>query len=353
MSTLTFDAVLDEIAAQTKNTDADAGANLRDALRSIVAAGGVRHGLSQSEQPIAEQARAITAISERCLASAFVTWSHRMTIEYVDRWGSDWLRATYLDQLQSGERIGSTALATALADKSGKELLPITFERDGDDYIINGVIPWASNLYPDTLTVFAARNETTEERAVFSATLDQPGISVKPAAELLALNATVSGTVRFEGLRLQQRNLLTLDIDRFLGQMRPRFLVLQSAFCLGLIRASLAAIQSAPSATPFAEDIAQYIAEAEDLESNLAELAETLTEYPAPGNGHAPLPYLRVRLSAAQLAQAVTRVELASIGGRGYFKASDTSRRIRESLFLSVQAPTEGSLRWEISQLAR
>ncbi|MEY4425687.1 MAG: hypothetical protein RJB56_1314, partial [Actinomycetota bacterium] len=49
---------------------------------------------------------------------------------------------------------------------------------------------------------------------------------------------------------------------------------------------------------------------------------------------------------------AITRVELATIGGRGYYSASDTSRRIRESLFLSVQAPTEGSLRWEISQLA-
>jgi hypothetical protein len=61
---------------------------------------------------------------------------------------------------------------------------------------------------------------------------------------------------------------------------------------------------------------------------------------------------LRLRLGAAELAQAITRVELATIGGRGYYSASDTSRRIRESLFLSVQAPTEGSLRWEISQLA-
>ena len=351
MSTQTFETVLDQIAAQTKTTDADAAANLRDALQGIVAAGGVRHGLSASEQPIAEQAQAIVALGERCLASAFVTWSHRMTIEYVDRWGSAWLRDNYLEQLCSGERIGSTALATALADKSGKELLPITFEREGDTFVINGVIPWASNLYPDTLTVFAARNEATEERAVFAVTLDQPGIAVKPAGELLALNATASGTVKFEGLRLGQANLLTLEIDRFLGQMRPRFLVLQTAFCLGLIRASLAAIAQAPSATPFATDIAQFQAEADELAANLGELAGTLAEYPAPGDGHAPLPYLQLRLSAAQLAQAVTRVELASIGGRGYYRASDTSRRIRESLFLSVQAPTEGSLRWEISQL--
>mgnify|MGYP000538279397 CR=1 FL=1 len=239
-----FAAVLERIAESSKSTDA-AAENLREVLQGIVAAGGARAGLAASEQPIGEQAKQIAALGERCLASAFVTWSHRMTSEYVDRWGSESLRAEFLPQLLSGERIGSTALATALADKSGKELLPITFEREGDDYLISGVIPWASNLYSDTLAVFAARNESTDERAVFAATLDQAGIEVKPAGELLALNATASGTVKFNGLRLTANNLLTLDIDNFLGQMRPRFLVLQTAFCLGLIKASLAAIAGA------------------------------------------------------------------------------------------------------------
>lgn len=330
---------------------------LRSKLLELVALGGTRFGLSDSERPIRAQADLIAALAEKCLSTAFVTWSHRMTTEYIDRFGNAELRSTYLPELLSGSRVGSTALATALADKSGKELLPITFtetetESGETAYSISGVIPWASNLYEDTLVVFAARNETTEERVIFAVVLgDHTGVTVKPAADLLALNATASGTVKFDGLTVDSGSILTRDVNFFLGQMRPRFLVLQSSFCLGVVRASLISIAGANGLAPFAKDVEAFTTELERLSLELNRLAALLETYPAAGNGHHPLEFLKLRLAAAELAQAVARVELATIGGRGYYSASATSRRIRESLFLSVQAPTEGSLRWEISQL--
>lgn len=351
MSTSAFPELVLRVEESAKHTD-QADENLRERLLEIVASGFAAHGLSNSEQPISAQAEVIQTLATKCMSSAFVTWSHRMTTEYIDRWAGAELRNEFLAELQEGRRVGSTALATALADKSGKELLPITFEEVDGEFLISGVIPWASNLYEDTLIVFAARSETTEERVIFASLLSEAGTSVKPAGELLGLNATSSGTVKFDGLRLSAKNVLTRDIDLFLGQMRPRFLVLQSAFCLGLTQASLEAIDTANGAAPFAAEIAQYRSEHQQLLAELQQLAATLEVYPAPGNGHSPLAFLKLRLAAAQLAQAVTRVELATIGGRGYYTASDTSRRIRESLFLSVQAPTEGSLKWEISQLA-
>ncbi len=352
MPATTLDSLLQQVEDCAKNVDKDDHNLRRVLLEDIVGQGFTAFGLSDSVAPIAAQAQVIQGLAEKCMSSAFVTWSHRMTTEYVDRFGSEALRAAHLDELRSGTRVGSTALATALADKSGKELLPITFTEDAGTFEINGVIPWASNLYEDTLAVFAARNETTEERVVFAALLGQPGVSVKPAGELLALNATSSGTVKFEGLRLAANNVLTRDVDFFLGQMRPRFLVLQSAFCLGLSKASLKAVNASSGTLPFADDISRFEEELARLQGELNVLANDLNAYPAPANGLAPLAFLKLRLAAAELAQAITRIELATIGGRGYFSSSDTSRRIRESLFLSVQAPTEGSLRWEISQLA-
>lgn len=330
---------------------------LRDTLLELVALGGTNFGLSESARPIAIQADLISALAEKCLSTAFVSWSHRMTTEYIDRFGNDVLKSRFLPELLAGTRVGSTALATALADKSGKELLPITFTEipsEGGEtaYSISGVIPWVSNLYDDTLVVFAARNETTEERVLFAVVLgDHEGIAIKPAGDLLALNATASGTVKFDSLTVGPDSLLTRDVDFFFGQMRPRFLVLQSSFCLGVVRASLTSIAGANGLAPFAADVEAFTSELERLSSELNRLSHLLESYPAAGNGHHPLEFLKLRLGAAELAQAVARVELATIGGRGYYTASPTSRRIRESLFLSVQAPTEGSLRWEISQL--
>lgn len=354
-----FIAEVAECAALADQGEAgSAPAPLREKLLKLVELGGTDFGLTDSVETLRGQADLIGAVAEHCLSTAFVTWSHHMTTEYVDRFASPELRSEYLPELLAGTRVGSTALATALADKSGKELLPITFVETKDatggasTFSVTGVIPWASNLYPDTLIVFAARNEQTEERIIFATVLGQSaGVSVKAAGELLALNATASGTVKFDGLELGESAILSRDVDYFFGQVRPRFLVLQSAFCLGLVRASLTATAGANGLAPFADDVEGFTTELERLSSELHRLAATLDVFPAPGNGHAPLDYLKLRLNAAELAQAVTRVELATIGGRGYYAASATSRRIRESLFLSVQAPTEGSLRWEISQL--
>lgn len=351
MSTLTLDKIIEALPECAVTTDQEPG-DLRNFLSGFAAAGGVNFGLSESESPIAIQSQIIRTVAENCVSSAFVVWSHRMTAEYLDRWASQAVKEMYLPELLSGSRIGSTALATALADKSGKEVLPITFTETEDSFVIDGVIPWASNLYSDTLIVFAARHPETEERIIVAAELNFAGVDVKPAGQLLGLNATSSGTVRFNGLKLPKDYLLTRNVDLFLGQMRPRFLVLQASFCLGITGAALESIAKASSAAPFAAEIADFKGQYDSLLQNLDELNGTLEVFPAPGNGHAPLPYLKLRLAAAELAQAVTRVELATVGGRGYYTASPTSRRIRESLFLSVQAPTEGSLRWEISQLS-
>lgn len=325
--------------------------NLRGFLSGVAASGVLDSGLSSSSTPIEQSADVIFDLAKQCLSSAFVTWSHRMTLEYVDRFGSSFLRENLLPELLAGERIGSTALATALADRSGKELLPITFQQVGDEYVIEGVVPWASNLYEDTLVVFAAREPETGERVLFATELSFEGISIKPAEGLLALNATSSGTIRFAGLRLSEDYVLTRDVNNFFSRMRPRFLLLQSAFCLGLSQAALDSALASESNKPFADDLAQLQSELAQVKQSWRELLSIQNDYSNLPAQQDPLPYLKVRLQAALLAQSITRIELASVGGRGYFVAHPTSRRIRESLFLSIQAPTEGSLRWEISQL--
>lgn len=325
--------------------------DLRGFLQKISATKVLRGGLSDGSE-IRLSGEVIHELASKCLASAFVSWSHRMTSEYVDRFGSQFLREERLPQLLSGERIGSTALATALADRSGKELLPITYRKASAGYQINGVIPWASNLYSDTLVVFAARDEDSDQRVLFAAELGFEGVSVKPAEGLLALNATSSGTIRFENLILDDRYVLTHEVDTFFSRMRPRFLLLQTAFCLGLSAASLEQAEDAGGALPFRQELLALRTQYQEIYDRWLQLLGVQGNYQALPDQHDPLEYLQLRLQAAVLAQAITRIELAAVGGRGYFVSHPTSRRIRESLFLSIQAPTEGSLKWEISQLA-
>jgi len=325
--------------------------DMSDLLRDLVEAGHASHGLETSTHPISSQAFAIADAAAQSLACGFVLWSHRMTTEYVERFGSAKLQAEFLADLKSGKRIGSTALATALVDNSGAKELPITFVETEAGYVIDGHIPWASNLRPGTLVVFGARELDGDRRGLFASTVGSAGFVVKPAGELLGLNGTSAGSIRLESHAVSHSQLLTDDCPAFFRAMRPRFLILQSAFCLGLVRASLAAAleEVAPS---FEFKLAESSRRLEALETQFQILADELAEFQPKGPSSGPAPYVSLRLELAVLAQEVTRLELATVGGRGYFVTHPTSRRVRESLFLSVQAPTEGALRWELQQFS-
>ena len=324
--------------------------DLRPVLREVITAGDIHFGLSESAQPIAAQAAVISGLAEQSLAVAFITWSHRMTTEYVDRWATPTVRDRLLPGLLDGSRIGSTALATALVDAAGFEPISVTYTRTASgDFVVDGRIPWASNLHDGTVVVFGARNPETEERVILVSEIGAAGIQVKPAGELIGLNGTNSGSITFTAHQVPAEQLLSAESTRFFAAMRPRFLLLQSAFCLGLSSAALAHTAEIGTES-LAGLLGDLRGEHARLQHRLDELAELLAEYRTAAPQPAALPFVQLRLDGALLAQAATRLELAHVGGRGYFQSHPTSRRVRESLFLSIQAPTEGSLRWEIQR---
>lgn len=334
-----------KLAASANESQVDLSAWLSEQA----AQGLSRSGLSVSELPLANQAEIIAQVASESLAAAFVLWSHRMTTEYIDRFASEQLRQEVFSDLLSGARLGSTALATALMDNSGAAELPVTFTERGADFIIEGHIPWASNLQDGTLVVFGAREQHGERRGLFAAVVGSEGLEIKRAGELIGLNGTSSGSIRFSNHRVPGYRLLTHDLKGFFAAMRPRFLILQSAFCLGLARASVRAAADSESQS-FSELIHQLGVRLESLELDFTQLAGALETFAIKGPEIGPTAFVRLRLEVALLAQEATRIELASVGGKGYFKEHPTSRRVRESLFLSVQAPTEGALRWELQR---
>ena len=320
---------------------------LRSRLEQQVIEGLTDFGLPGSAGNLAQQTEVIYQVAQSSLANAFSLWSHRMTTEYLERHQVSDLVVSYLADLKSANRIGSTALATALVDASGRGELPITFETFNDKIVINGTIPWASNLYPDTIIVFAARN-SSGARFVLTTEIGVQGISFVKDEELLGMNETFSGSINLNNVELQLENVLSRSLPDFLGLMRPRFLSLQTAFCLGVTDASLASLKGSKLSDVFGHEIATYDEQHKSLVSQLRELSSALSNQ---GELVEHRPYLELRLSAALIAQQVTRLELAAVGGSGYRNGSETARRVHEALFFSVQAPTEGALRWELSQL--
>ncbi|QIR69818.1 acyl-CoA dehydrogenase family protein [Kocuria sp. KD4] len=287
------------------------------------------------------QAAVVFDLAAECTATAFSLWGHRSGLEYLDAVG-----APVASELRTGDVPLCSAMAPAFKAAAGIGEIPVTLTRRGDHLVLDGTVPWASNLYPDAVVILPVVREDGRP-AIVRTRVALPGVSVRPLENLMALNATASGILRLEGVEIDaEQDVLTEDVPGFLATVRGPFLLLQTSFCLGLSAAALTSARENLGGVGemFREDLDDAVAEQQRLRADLVRLARE-------PRAAAPRELLQLRLDAALLTGEATRLEAKIVGGRGYALSSPTARRAREAAFLPVQSPTEGHLRWELRRL--
>ncbi|BBY66418.1 acyl-CoA dehydrogenase family protein [Mycolicibacterium helvum] len=315
------------------------GVDVRTDLAGLGAAGLFDAALSDTGLP--EIVGLIDDIATESLTVAFSTWAHVMALTYLSH-GSPQLREGHIEALRTGSRIGVTAMAAGIKQVAGLGEVPVVARWRGDGLTLSGPIRWASNLFDDAVIVLPARDDTGTSHvvAIDAAT---PGVTVDPPPTLMALNATVSSSLRLEEVAVGPDQIISTDLAGFVAAIRPAFLLAQTAFCVGVTRAAVAGASHADGvlADPFADDITALGERAAALRNRLYEFAR--------GTSPASIADLiRLRLEAAGAALAATRLESTLVGGAGYVRGNSANRRFREAAFLPVQSPSEGQLRWEL-----
>jgi alkylation response protein AidB-like acyl-CoA dehydrogenase len=290
---------------------------------------------------LARVARLIASVAAADLSAAFSLWCHRMVLEYVALARGGLARDEHLPALLRLDRIGSTGLAPAMAHVVSGTALPVTALEDGAWLVLDGRIPWASNLFvPDFVLVTAAALEDGARVVVL--TSDVEGLRVAPYPELVALQATASSSLTLEAARVPVASVIATDVRAFVALVRPTFLILQSAFCWGLARR---AIDEAAGAIAGAHILAADLAH---LERRASEAAAALADA-SRGAHRGTHALVGLRLEAACLATESVALELRALGSRAYLRTSPTARRLREAAFLPIQSPTEAQLRAELA----
>ncbi|WP_285493648.1 acyl-CoA dehydrogenase family protein [Actinomadura sp. NBRC 104425] len=287
----------------------------------------------------------VESVARGCLSSAFALWAQRMTVEYLSRARPTALTEEFLGGLRSGRVTGASAMAPALKELSGLGRIPAVARKVDGGYRVDGPIPWASNLFPGAVVVLPARLDSPgrEERVIVALRVGDEGVRVRPFPALLALNGTASSSVELRDVFVPQEAVLSTDLPSFCSSVRTTFLLIQTAFCSGLAAESLAQAERSLDGPDvvFADDL-------RELQAALASVRERLARYAAAPP--APAEVTRLRLDAAGTAVAATRLESAVKGGAGFLAAGHTARRVREAVFLPVQSPTEGHLRWDLER---
>lgn len=354
---VTHDPSIIEAAAQfaaDSAAAADRGASEpANALARYGALGALRLGFDDPSSPTRDLtafAQLIEAVGSECLSSAFSLWAHRMVLEYLRASDAEAAPAL-IDDLLAGRRAGSIAMATALQELSGVGTVNTVAVPVEGGYQVSGFIAWASNIGPGTVIVFPARvghgsgSDGDAERIILATVVGEPGLVTRPVEDLLALGATRSASLSFDGHFVPATHLVANSLLPAKVHRTPH-LLLQSAFCLGLAGRSLR--EAAEHLGPAPDVLADHNAR---LQESLRGLRERIFGLLADLAGADTLEVTLARYEVARLAGTAARHEAALVGGRGYVTTTATNRRMREACFLPVQSPSEVQLVHELERL--
>ncbi|KZS57213.1 acyl-CoA dehydrogenase [Mycobacterium kansasii] len=291
-----------------------------------------------------QMAQVIRMISGECMSTGFCVWANRMAIEYLLTAATEYSMAV-VQPLLAGTALGITGMAAAFKDAAGCGSLELTAAAVPGGYQLSGSIRWASNLYHDSVLVTAARTERGD-KLIVAVPLSTPGITIGDHFELLAMGSTASSYLELTDVYVGDEQVLSTDFDGFLDAVRPTFLVLQSAMCLGLAKTTLTQCRIGLTGvnSVFAPDVDLIAGKLALAETTLASVAASVGGQQPPSKKE----LLSLRLSAAEIASASAALEIRTAGGKGYASRTPASRRYREAAFLPVQSPSEAQLRWEL-----
>lgn len=295
--------------------------------------------------------RAMSVVAEQCLSTAFCVWCQDAFGWYLQNTENRGLRERLRDGAASGFVAGGTGLSNPMKALSGIEPLRLRGRRVAGGYVVDGVLPWVSNIEDGHyFGVCFSTDEEGRDMAAALVRLGAEGVSGRQTTRFIALDGTATKAVTFDNAFIADDDLLADPLPPFARRIRPGFVLLQTGMAAGLIRDSAALMRALPARTR--ETNAFLPVGPDEIDERLAALEAdvlTLAATPLEQDSAFVEQVLRARLEGAQLALDATQALMLHAGARAYIDGSVYSRRLRESYFVAIVTPATKHLRKDIA----
>ncbi|RJY09914.1 acyl-CoA dehydrogenase family protein [Aurantiacibacter aquimixticola] len=163
-----------------------------------------------------EAALIMEAMAYGCpTTSAFIS-IHNMAAWMIDRFGGDEVKAKYLGDLISMEKLASYCL-TEPGSGSDAAALKTTAKLDGDHYVVNGTKQFISGGGVNDVYVTMVRTDDHKTRGITCLVVDKdtPGVSFGAPEKKLGWNASPTAQVVFEDAKVPVANRVGAEGEGF------------------------------------------------------------------------------------------------------------------------------------------
>lgn len=332
----------------------DVGTHDASELLPALAEGGVfRVGVpttagGHSGTDIGDAIETVASVAHHSMAAAFVAWGQRSFIEFLQYTPNTALAQHWLPSLVTGRHAGAAALSNAMKFLNGVESLQIAATSAACGWVLDGQMPWVTNLRPEGFLVAAATSTPEGGMAVLALQHDAPGLTRSEDLALMALQSTNTAAIKLTSVHVGSEDFLHADARQFLPGARPSFVGLQCGLAIGLARRALQEAHAAGNSRAARGILSEPLAQ---LDQRVEALAAQLIAGVRGGAFVAqPAGLFELRIGLAEAASEAVQLELQASGGAAYLQGKQPgfARRWRESAFLPIVTPSLVQLKTEL-----
>lgn len=326
-------------------------------LRELGRIGAYRAQTSLGGEPdFVAAIQAITEVSRVCGATGFMVWCQAACTLYMEKCGNPSFLGERFERHVRGDTLGGTALSNPMKALTGIEQMLLKAEKVEGGYVVNGTLPWVSNLGKDHYFGGAATvvvDGVASHEIMFMVPCDDPAIELRQCPSFAGMEGTGTWGVRFTNFFVGSDRMLADPARPFLDRIRAGFILLQVGMGLGVTQGAIDSMwdveQQLAHVNEFLDDRpADLQAELDALTDRTFALARIVSD----GGQPARLDVLDVRAHASELALRSAQSALMHQGARGYLLSSAVQRRVRESHFVAIVTPAIKHLRREMARLS-
>ncbi len=301
--------------------------------------------------------RSITEVSRVCGATGFMMWCHDVCGVYMEQSGNPALMGDALAHHAAAYTLGATGMSNPMKTFAGIEALLLKARAVPGGFVVNGALPWVSNLGPDHYFGAVAAVEGDEGDAprevMFIVHCNGQGVELRHCPTFSAMEGTNTFSVRMTDHFVPATQVIADPVRPFIGRIRAAFILLQCGMGLGVAQG---AIDSMWQVERQLGHVNQFLEDRPDeLQAELDALTErvnTLARTPYANDSPFLIDVLDSRAHASELALRAAQSALLHQGARGYLMSSAVQRRVRESHFVAIVTPAIKHLRKEIARLS-
>ena len=300
---------------------------------------------------LAAQIDVIRAVGGECGATAFSVWCQTACAWYLHQSHNPTVRERYQRDVLQGKKLAGTGMSNTVKHLAGIEKHLLQAEKTDGGYIVNGSLPWVSNIGEDH--IWASTAQIGDSYVMFITGGQVEGVSLQACPQFCALEGTRTFSVRFDNVFVPNEDLLADadEFDDYINRIKSGFILLQMGIGGGIIDGCLGVIRMANVSSA---EVNTYLDNSfDEIQTALNQAwAETERLADAAWNNRPKLlPTLKLRLAGGELSLAAAQSAALHAGAKGYLMRSPAQRRMREAMFVAIVTPAIKHLRKEIAAL--